>query len=135
MLKVQPGSARRDSQATVSSLMEFSVSDLNAHGLKKNIFGKPSPYVKLSIMPSRRHRRSWKQYHGQIAKTSSQSNTINPVWANEVKKETNLFINMFLRFSLTLYCSYKNWACFLELIRCCPLQHARRGHQICCYFT
>lgn len=52
--------------------------------MKKNIFGKPSPYVKLSIMPSRRHLRSWKQHHGQIAKTSSQTNTINPKWSSEV---------------------------------------------------
>lgn len=57
---------------------------LQADGLKKSIFGKPSPYVKLSIMPSRRHLRSWKQHHGQIAKTSFQTNTINPNWTSEV---------------------------------------------------
>ena len=57
---------------------------LQADGLKKSIFGKPSPYVKLSIMPSRRHLRSWKQHHGQIAKTLFQTNTINPNWTSEV---------------------------------------------------
>ena len=63
---------------------------IQANGLKKNIFGKPSPYVKLSIMPSRRHLRSWKQHHGQIAKTSSQTNTINPKWSSEVSSCTAL---------------------------------------------
>ncbi|XP_067021713.1 E3 ubiquitin-protein ligase HECW2-like isoform X1 [Acropora muricata] len=65
------------------TLLEFSITGLQADGLKKSIFGKPSPYVKLSIMPSRRHLRSWKQHHGQIAKTSFQTNTINPNWTSE----------------------------------------------------
>ncbi|EDO49381.1 predicted protein [Nematostella vectensis] len=80
-----PGSGRCRRQSNISQevLLEFSVSGLQAEGLKKNIFGRPSPYVKLSIIPSRRHFRSWKHHHGQIAKTSSQSNTIDPDWRNE----------------------------------------------------
>ncbi|KAK3702896.1 hypothetical protein QZH41_014166, partial [Actinostola sp. cb2023] len=79
-----PGSGGRH-QANVSqdALYEISVSGLSAFGVKKNIFGKPSPYVKLSVIPSRRHFRSWKHHHGQIAKTSSQSHTIDPNWQNE----------------------------------------------------
>ena len=65
-------------------LLVWSCLGLRAIGLKKGIFGKPSPYVKLSIIPSRRHHLSWKQHHGQIAKTSSQNNTINPLWVGEV---------------------------------------------------
>lgn len=68
---------------------------LQANGLKKNIFGRPSPYVKLSIMPSRRHLRSWKQHHGQIAKTSSETNTISPRWTNEVGMQ---FASLHLQF-------------------------------------
>lgn len=77
------GRPRLGSLVSEETLLEFSISGLQANGLKKNIFGKPSPYVKLSIMPSRRHLRSWKQHHGQIAKTSFQTNTINPKWSSE----------------------------------------------------
>lgn len=72
------------SQSFYNKLFINELTGLQANGLKKNIFGRPSPYVKLSIMPSRRHLRSWKQHHGQIAKTSSQTNTTNPKWNSEV---------------------------------------------------
>ncbi|XP_066029047.1 LOW QUALITY PROTEIN: uncharacterized protein [Pocillopora verrucosa] len=77
------GRPRLGSLVPEETLLEFSIAGLQANGLKKNIFGRPSPYVKLSIMPSRRHLRSWKQHHGQIAKTSSETNTISPRWTNE----------------------------------------------------
>ncbi|KAJ7375609.1 hypothetical protein OS493_040078, partial [Desmophyllum pertusum] len=80
------GRPRLGSLVPEETLLEFSIAGLQANGLKKNIFGKPSPYVKLSIMPSRRHLRSWKQHHGQIAKTSSQTNTINPKWSSEARR-------------------------------------------------
>ena len=76
---------------------------LQASGLKKNIFGKPSPYVKLSIMPSRRHLRSWKQHHGQIAKTSSQTNTINPKWNSEVSEHLSSYRYFALHYKYRVY--------------------------------
>ncbi|XP_031568245.1 E3 ubiquitin-protein ligase HECW2-like [Actinia tenebrosa] len=81
--EIHGSGGRRQAQIAQDTLHEVSVSGLAAFGLKKNIFGKPSPYVKLSVIPSRRHFRSWKHHHGQIAKTSSQSHTINPNWQNE----------------------------------------------------
>jgi hypothetical protein len=57
---------------------------MEAHNLKRTLFGRPSPYVKVSLRPGRMQRKAWRSHHGAIGKTRCQVNTTEPSWSNEV---------------------------------------------------
>lgn len=57
---------------------------MEAHNLKRTLFGRPCPYVKVGLRPGRMQRKAWRSHHGQIGKTRCQVNTTEPSWSNEV---------------------------------------------------
>lgn len=58
---------------------------LKATDLKRSFFGKPNPYVKISILPRVRHLAASQMHHGQQIKTNTLQNTIEPNWEKEVR--------------------------------------------------
>nr|XP_057916028.1 E3 ubiquitin-protein ligase HECW1-like isoform X2 [Doryrhamphus excisus] len=64
-------------------LINFSLSDLQAVGLKKGMFFNPDPYLKLSIQPGKHSIFPMLPHHGQEKRSGIVCNTINPKWNSE----------------------------------------------------
>uniref|UniRef100_A0A8C3G8F8 HECT-type E3 ubiquitin transferase n=1 Tax=Cyclopterus lumpus TaxID=8103 RepID=A0A8C3G8F8_CYCLU len=64
-------------------LINFSLSDLQAVGLKKGMFFNPDPYLKLSIQPGKHSIFPSLPHHGQENRSGVVCNTINPQWSTE----------------------------------------------------
>uniref|UniRef100_A0A671YHX5 HECT-type E3 ubiquitin transferase n=1 Tax=Sparus aurata TaxID=8175 RepID=A0A671YHX5_SPAAU len=65
-------------------LINFSLSDLQAVGLKKGMFFNPDPYLKLSIQPGKHSIFPSLPHHGQEKRSGVVCNTVNPQWSTEV---------------------------------------------------
>jgi hypothetical protein len=72
---------------------------MEARNLKRNLFGRPCPYVKVSLRPGRMQRKAWRSHHGPIGKTCSQVNTTEPSWSDEVGLLFNVSVEMVITFS------------------------------------
>uniref|UniRef100_A0A8C1UF83 HECT-type E3 ubiquitin transferase n=1 Tax=Cyprinus carpio TaxID=7962 RepID=A0A8C1UF83_CYPCA len=72
-------------QASDSSrkLVSFTLSDIQAVGLKKGMFFNPDPYLKMSIHPGKRSCFPTFSHHGQERRSGITTNTTNPVWHGE----------------------------------------------------
>ncbi|XP_036438758.1 E3 ubiquitin-protein ligase HECW1 [Colossoma macropomum] len=64
-------------------LISFSLSDIQAVGLKKGMFFNPDPYLKIAIQPGKHSIFPALPHHGQEKRSSIICNTINPVWKRE----------------------------------------------------
>uniref|UniRef100_A0AAQ5ZWE3 HECT-type E3 ubiquitin transferase n=1 Tax=Amphiprion ocellaris TaxID=80972 RepID=A0AAQ5ZWE3_AMPOC len=64
-------------------LVNFSLSDLQAVGLKKGMFFNPDPYLKLSIQPGKHSIFPSLPHHGQEKRSGVACNTVNPQWSTE----------------------------------------------------
>ncbi|XP_008428833.1 E3 ubiquitin-protein ligase HECW2 isoform X2 [Poecilia reticulata] len=64
-------------------LVSFTLSDIQAVGLKKGMFFNPDPYLKMSILPGKRSGLPKFTHHGQERRSTIIANTINPVWHGE----------------------------------------------------
>uniref|UniRef100_H3DNP4 HECT-type E3 ubiquitin transferase n=1 Tax=Tetraodon nigroviridis TaxID=99883 RepID=H3DNP4_TETNG len=64
-------------------LINFSLSDLQAVGLKKGMFFNPDPYLKLSIQPGKHSIFPSLPHHGQEKRSRVAGNTVNPQWNTE----------------------------------------------------
>ncbi|XP_058482090.1 E3 ubiquitin-protein ligase HECW1 [Solea solea] len=64
-------------------LINFSLSDLQAIGLKKGMFFNPDPYLKLSIQPGKHSIFPSLPHHGQEKRSGVVCNTVNPQWSTE----------------------------------------------------
>uniref|UniRef100_A0A7N6ASC9 HECT-type E3 ubiquitin transferase n=1 Tax=Anabas testudineus TaxID=64144 RepID=A0A7N6ASC9_ANATE len=64
-------------------LINFSLSDLQAVGLKKGMFFNPDPYLKLSIQPGKHSIFPSLPHHGQEKRSGVVCNTVNPQWVTE----------------------------------------------------
>ncbi|KAF3836212.1 hypothetical protein F7725_028770 [Dissostichus mawsoni] len=71
-------------------LINFSLSDLQAVGLKKGMFFNPDPYLKLSIQPGKHSIFPLLPHHGQEKRSGVVCNTVNPQWSNEAKKKNQV---------------------------------------------
>nr|XP_015810552.2 E3 ubiquitin-protein ligase HECW1 isoform X2 [Nothobranchius furzeri] len=64
-------------------LINFSLADLQAVGLKKGMFFNPDPYLKLSIQPGKHSIFPSLPHHGQEKRSRVVCNTVNPQWGTE----------------------------------------------------
>ncbi|KAF7645948.1 hypothetical protein LDENG_00195810 [Lucifuga dentata] len=64
-------------------LINFSLSDIQAAGLKKGMFFNPDPYLKLSIQPGKHSIFPSLPHHGQEKRSGVICNTVNPRWCTE----------------------------------------------------
>ncbi|CAN9506195.1 unnamed protein product [Ophioblennius macclurei] len=64
-------------------LINFTLSDLQAVGLKKGMFFNPDPYLKLSIQPGKHSIFPSLPHHGQEKRSGVVCNTVNPQWSAE----------------------------------------------------
>ncbi|XP_074549202.1 E3 ubiquitin-protein ligase HECW1 isoform X2 [Halichoeres trimaculatus] len=64
-------------------LINFSLSDLQAVGLKKGMFFNPDPYLKLSIQPGKHSIFPSLPHHGQEKRSGVVCDTVNPQWSAE----------------------------------------------------
>ncbi|XP_067342663.1 E3 ubiquitin-protein ligase HECW1 isoform X2 [Channa argus] len=64
-------------------LINFSLSDFQAVGLKKGMFFNPDPYLKLSIQPGKHSIFPSLPHHGQEKRSGVVCNTVNPQWSTE----------------------------------------------------
>ncbi|KAM4606558.1 E3 ubiquitin-protein ligase HECW1 [Polymixia lowei] len=64
-------------------LINFSLSDIQALGLKKGMFFNPDPYLKLSIQPGKHSTFPSLPHHGQEKRSGIVCNTVNPQWTRE----------------------------------------------------
>ncbi|XP_043960514.1 E3 ubiquitin-protein ligase HECW1 isoform X2 [Gambusia affinis] len=64
-------------------LINFSLSDVQAVGLKKGMFFNPDPYLKLSIQPGKHSIFPSLPHHGQEKRSKVVCNTVNPQWSSE----------------------------------------------------
>ncbi|XP_068160635.1 E3 ubiquitin-protein ligase HECW1 [Antennarius striatus] len=64
-------------------LINFSLSDIQAVGLKKGMFFNPDPYLKLSIQPGKHSIFPSLPHHGQEKRSRVVCNTVNPQWSTE----------------------------------------------------
>ncbi|KAM4718421.1 LOW QUALITY PROTEIN: E3 ubiquitin-protein ligase HECW1-like [Anableps anableps] len=64
-------------------LINFSLSDVQAVGLKKGMFFNPDPYLKLSIQPGKHSIFPSLPHHGQEKRSKVVCNTVNPKWSSE----------------------------------------------------
>ncbi|XP_062337566.1 E3 ubiquitin-protein ligase HECW1 [Osmerus eperlanus] len=64
-------------------LINFSISDFQATGLKKGMFFNPDPYLKISIRPGKHSIFPALPHHGQEKRSGIVCNTVNPVWQRE----------------------------------------------------
>ncbi|XP_016296099.1 E3 ubiquitin-protein ligase HECW1-like [Sinocyclocheilus anshuiensis] len=65
-------------------LISFSLSDIQAVGLKKGMFFNPDPYLKICIQPGKHSIFPALPHHGQEKRSGIICNTINPVWKREI---------------------------------------------------
>uniref|UniRef100_A0A671S014 C2 domain-containing protein n=1 Tax=Sinocyclocheilus anshuiensis TaxID=1608454 RepID=A0A671S014_9TELE len=64
-------------------LISFSLSDIQAVGLKKGMFFNPDPYLKIAIQPGKHSIFPVLPHHGQEKRSGIICNTVNPVWKRE----------------------------------------------------
>uniref|UniRef100_A0A452I144 HECT-type E3 ubiquitin transferase n=1 Tax=Gopherus agassizii TaxID=38772 RepID=A0A452I144_9SAUR len=64
-------------------LINFSLSDFQALGLKKGMFFNPDPYLKISIQPGKHSIFPALPHHGQEKRSKITYNTVNPIWQGE----------------------------------------------------
>ncbi|XP_059901764.1 E3 ubiquitin-protein ligase HECW1-like [Gadus macrocephalus] len=64
-------------------LINFSLSDVQALGLKKGMFFNPDPYLKLSVQPGKHSAFPSLPHHGQDKRSAISCNTVNPQWSRE----------------------------------------------------
>ncbi|CAL8292032.1 unnamed protein product [Lota lota] len=64
-------------------LINFSLSDVQALGLKKGMFFNPDPYLKLSVQPGKHSNFPSLPHHGQEKRSAITCNTVNPQWSRE----------------------------------------------------
>ncbi|XP_051538688.1 E3 ubiquitin-protein ligase HECW1-like isoform X2 [Myxocyprinus asiaticus] len=64
-------------------LISFSLSDIQAVGLKKGMFFNPDPYLKIAIQPGKHSIFPALPHHGQEKRSGIICNTVNPVWKSE----------------------------------------------------
>ncbi|KAK9953686.1 hypothetical protein ABG768_017663 [Culter alburnus] len=64
-------------------LISFSLSDVQAVGLKKGMFFNPDPYLKISIQPGKHSIFPALPHHGQEKRSGIICNTVSPVWKRE----------------------------------------------------
>ncbi|XP_067291686.1 E3 ubiquitin-protein ligase HECW1 isoform X2 [Pseudorasbora parva] len=64
-------------------LISFSLSDVQAVGLKKGMFFNPDPYLKISIRPGKQSTFPSLPHHGQEKRSSIACSTVSPVWKTE----------------------------------------------------
>ncbi|XP_056307097.1 E3 ubiquitin-protein ligase HECW1 [Danio aesculapii] len=64
-------------------LISFSLSDVQAVGLKKGMFFNPDPYLKISVQPGKQSLFPALPHHGQEKRSSIVCNTVSPVWKRE----------------------------------------------------
>ncbi|XP_046704397.1 E3 ubiquitin-protein ligase HECW1 isoform X4 [Silurus meridionalis] len=64
-------------------LISFSLSDIQALGLKKGMFFNPDPYLKIAIHPGKHSIFPALPHHGQEKRSGIICNTINPDWKRE----------------------------------------------------
>ncbi|XP_010883997.2 E3 ubiquitin-protein ligase HECW1 isoform X2 [Esox lucius] len=64
-------------------LISFSLSDIQAVGLKKGMFFNPDPYLKIAIQPGKHSLYPALPHHGQEKRSGIVCNTINPIWQRE----------------------------------------------------
>ncbi|XP_068603839.1 E3 ubiquitin-protein ligase HECW1 [Brachionichthys hirsutus] len=67
----------------IRRLVNFSLSDIQAVGLKKGMFFNPDPYLKLSIQPGKHSIFPSLSHHGQEKRSRVVCNTVNPHWRPE----------------------------------------------------
>ncbi|XP_075068636.1 E3 ubiquitin-protein ligase HECW1 isoform X2 [Mixophyes fleayi] len=65
-------------------LISFTLSDIQALGLKKGMFFNPDPYLKISIQPGKHSIFPALPHHGQEKRSKIICNTVNPVWKREL---------------------------------------------------
>ncbi|XP_051971261.1 E3 ubiquitin-protein ligase HECW1-like isoform X1 [Xyrauchen texanus] len=71
-------------------LISFSLSDIQAVGLKKGMFFNPDPYLKIAIQPGKHSIFPALPHHGQEKRSGIICNTVNPVWKRERFKFVSL---------------------------------------------
>ncbi|KAJ3611014.1 hypothetical protein NHX12_021030, partial [Muraenolepis orangiensis] len=64
-------------------LINFSLSGIQALGLKKGMFFNPDPYLKLSVQPGKHSIFPSLPHHGQEKRSGIICNTVNPQWNRE----------------------------------------------------
>uniref|UniRef100_A0AAV2LD52 HECT-type E3 ubiquitin transferase n=1 Tax=Knipowitschia caucasica TaxID=637954 RepID=A0AAV2LD52_KNICA len=64
-------------------LISFTLSDLQAVGIKKGMFFNPDPYLKLCIQPGKHSIFPSLPHHGQEKRSAVACNTVNPQWSTE----------------------------------------------------
>ncbi|CAM4720697.1 unnamed protein product [Leuciscus chuanchicus] len=64
-------------------LISFSLSGIQAVGLKKGMFFNPDPYLKISIQPGKHSIFPALPHHGQEKRSGIVCNTVHPVWKRE----------------------------------------------------
>nr|XP_055038227.1 E3 ubiquitin-protein ligase HECW1 isoform X3 [Misgurnus anguillicaudatus] len=64
-------------------LISFSLSDIQAVGLKKGMFFNPDPYLKIAIQPGKHSTFPALPHHGQEKRSGIICNTVNPIWKRE----------------------------------------------------
>ncbi|KAK7881511.1 hypothetical protein WMY93_029920 [Mugilogobius chulae] len=64
-------------------LISFTLSDLQAMGIKKGMFFNPDPYLKLCIQPGKHSIFPSLPHHGQEKRSGVACNTVNPQWIAE----------------------------------------------------
>ncbi|XP_016105921.1 E3 ubiquitin-protein ligase HECW1-like [Sinocyclocheilus grahami] len=64
-------------------LISFSLSDIQAVGLKKGMFFNPDPYLKIAIQPGKHSIFPALPHHGQEKRSGIICNTVNPIWKRE----------------------------------------------------
>ncbi|XP_055006853.1 LOW QUALITY PROTEIN: E3 ubiquitin-protein ligase HECW1 [Boleophthalmus pectinirostris] len=64
-------------------LISFTLSDIQAVGIKKGMFFNPDPYLKLCIQPGKHSIFPSLPHHGQEKRSGVACNTVNPQWTAE----------------------------------------------------
>lgn len=64
-------------------LISFTLSDVQAMGIKKGMFFNPDPYLKLCIQPGKHSIFPSLPHHGQEKRSGVTCNTVNPQWTAE----------------------------------------------------
>ncbi|XP_076827481.1 E3 ubiquitin-protein ligase HECW1 isoform X3 [Brachyhypopomus gauderio] len=64
-------------------LISFSLSEIQAVGLKKGMFFNPDPYLKIAIQPGKHSIFPALPHHGQEKRSGIICNTVNPIWKRE----------------------------------------------------
>uniref|UniRef100_A0AAY4BFW3 HECT-type E3 ubiquitin transferase n=1 Tax=Denticeps clupeoides TaxID=299321 RepID=A0AAY4BFW3_9TELE len=64
-------------------LINFSLAEFQAVGLKKGMFFNPDPYLKIAIQPGKHSIFPALPHHGQEKRSAIICNTVNPVWRGE----------------------------------------------------